>query len=121
MTQYVAASRLAELRCKTIPYSVHNIPTSLLQEDVVSMSAHATLRVHEMLDILLDILAIEYMLGIRAKMLKGLTLTSEELNLAKLLDTSRTTISDMIRYSKHQLRARLDSMLKSRVKQEIRI
>ncbi|MEM1597901.1 MAG: aromatic amino acid ammonia-lyase [Pyrobaculum sp.] len=57
--QYTAASIAARLRAYSSPYSVHNIPTSGLQEDVNSMSANAAVRLHEMLDALADLLSIQ--------------------------------------------------------------
>ncbi len=65
IAQYVAAARAAQLRHLASPQVVHNIPTSLLQEDFVSMSANAALRLLDMLDAAIDIASIELLLALR--------------------------------------------------------
>jgi len=46
--QYSAASIAAKIRAWASPHSIHNIPTSGLQEDVNSMSLNAAVRLHDM-------------------------------------------------------------------------
>jgi histidine ammonia-lyase len=57
--QVTAAALVSENRQQAFPASVDTIPTSANQEDHVSMAAHASARLHGMLDNLGHILAIE--------------------------------------------------------------
>ncbi len=47
LTQYTAASLAGRLRELASPSTIHNIPTSGLQEDVNSMSANSAIKLHE--------------------------------------------------------------------------
>ena len=59
IAHYTAAALTARLRQLASPHTVHSIPTSGLQEDLVSMSANAALRLLEGLDALKWIAAVE--------------------------------------------------------------
>ncbi|MEM3715464.1 MAG: aromatic amino acid ammonia-lyase [Thermoprotei archaeon] len=47
ITQYTAASLTSKLRELAVPSTIHNIPTSGVQEDVNSMSANSAVKLHE--------------------------------------------------------------------------
>jgi len=64
--QYSAASIAAKIRTLASPHSIHNIPTSGLQEDVNSMSLNAAVRLHDMLDLLRDLLSIHLVVSLDA-------------------------------------------------------
>ncbi len=72
LMQYLAADLVAELRSLSVPLSVKSIPTSANQEDVVSMSATAALRLLKMIENLEYILSIEILTALQgiAKRLK---------------------------------------------------
>ena len=57
--QYAAASLAAEVRALASPSSVHSIPTSGLQEDVVSMAPNAALSLLRSAALLLRLVALE--------------------------------------------------------------
>ena len=65
IAQYLAANLVAEIRAMTSPHSVHSIPTSANQEDIVSMSASASNRLLKMIDNLEYILAIEILTALQ--------------------------------------------------------
>ncbi|MCE4607291.1 MAG: aromatic amino acid ammonia-lyase [Desulfurococcales archaeon] len=56
---YSIASLASEIRADSAPRSVHNIPTSLDHEDIVSMSPNSGLRLLRMLSLLTDELYLE--------------------------------------------------------------
>jgi len=64
--QYSAASIVAKIRALASPHSIHNIPTSGLQEDVNSMSLNAAVRLHDMLDLLRHLLSIHLVVSLDA-------------------------------------------------------
>ena len=71
IAHYTAASLTAMIRQQASPHTVHNIPTSGLQEDFVSMSSHAALRLLNTLDALETIAAIEALTVARLSHLLG--------------------------------------------------
>ncbi|MET1101472.1 MAG: aromatic amino acid ammonia-lyase [Pyrodictiaceae archaeon] len=126
IAQYTAASRTALLRQIAAPYSVHNIPTSLLQEDVVSMSANASVRLLEGLNALIDVAAIELVLAARLAYLKGRSLpeqyklvydmvSRDDHAIAELIAVSRKIVEDAII---NELRAHSLSWLSPRCSKE---
>jgi histidine ammonia-lyase len=64
--QYTAASLAAKIRALASPHSIHNIPTSGLQEDVNSMSLNAAVRLHDMLNLLRHLLSIHLVVSLDA-------------------------------------------------------
>jgi len=70
LVHYLMAAQAAKLRHLATPLAVHNIPTSLLQEDYVSMSAEASLRLEEAFDTLMNVFAGEALLALRAYRLR---------------------------------------------------
>jgi len=70
ITQYLAAELTAELRQLSTPLSVHSIPTSANQEDLVSMSATGALRLLKMIDLLEGILSIEFLVALQGSILR---------------------------------------------------
>ncbi len=64
---YTIASLAAELRALASPRSVHNIPTSLGHEDIVSMAPNSGLRLIEMLKLLIDQVYLERALAVIAE------------------------------------------------------
>ncbi|MEB3756443.1 MAG: aromatic amino acid ammonia-lyase [Desulfurococcales archaeon] len=56
---YSIASLASEIRAESNPRSIHNIPTSLDHEDIVSMSPNSGLRLLRMLSLLIDELYFE--------------------------------------------------------------
>lgn len=64
--QYTAASLAAKIRALASPHSIHNIPTSGLQEDVNSMSLNAAERLHAMLNLLTHLLSIHLVVSLDA-------------------------------------------------------
>lgn len=66
MAQVTAASLVSENKCLASPRSVDSIPTSANQEDHVSMSTNAALRLGTMLNNLEYILAIEFLAAAQA-------------------------------------------------------
>ncbi len=72
IAQYLAAELTAELRQLSTPLSVHSIPTSANQEDLVSMSATGALRLLKMIDLLEGILSIEFLVALQGSILRFL-------------------------------------------------
>ena len=70
IAQYLAAELTAELRQLSAPLSVHSIPTSANQEDLVSMSATGALRLLKMIDLLEGVLAIEFLVALQGSILR---------------------------------------------------
>ncbi|MBK8913358.1 MAG: histidine ammonia-lyase [Phycisphaerales bacterium] len=66
IAQYTAAALLNECKVLSTPASVDSIPTSLGQEDHVSMGATAALKCHEILDRVEHVLGIELLLAAQA-------------------------------------------------------
>jgi histidine ammonia-lyase len=66
LPQYTAAALLNECKVLATPASVDSIPTSLGQEDHVSMGATAALKCYEILDRVETVLAIEMMCAAQA-------------------------------------------------------
>ncbi|QOJ15925.1 MAG: histidine ammonia-lyase [Planctomycetia bacterium] len=66
IAQYTAAALLNECKVLATPASVDSIPTSLGQEDHVSMGATAALKCHEVLDRVEHVLGIEMLLAAQA-------------------------------------------------------
>ncbi|RMF84236.1 MAG: histidine ammonia-lyase, partial [Planctomycetota bacterium] len=66
LPQYTAAALLNEAKVLATPASTDSIPTSLGQEDHVSMGATAALKCYEVLDRVETVLAIEMMCGAQA-------------------------------------------------------
>ena len=58
LTQYTAAALAGRLRELATPSTVHNIPTSGLQEDVNSMSANSAIKLHDVNDVLSRLIAL---------------------------------------------------------------
>ena len=77
LVQYTAAALLAECRSLSSPRSIHSIPTSADQEDVVSMSMNAALRLLDMIEIAKRILSIEFLTAMQAILIR----TNGNLNL----------------------------------------
>ena len=71
LIQYTAASLSAENRALANPRSVHSIPTSANQEDHVSMSTNAAIRLLTMLENLEYLLAIELITATQAVTLRA--------------------------------------------------
>ena len=59
ITHYTMAALASETRAESMPRSPNNIPTSLLQEDIVSMAPNAGIRLARQLWLLSEILAAE--------------------------------------------------------------
>lgn len=70
MAQYVAAALAGELRHLASPVSVHTIPTSAGQEDVVSMGATAARTLKEATERLARIVALELICAVQAAELR---------------------------------------------------
>ncbi len=70
LAQYTAAALLAECRSLSSPRSVHSIPTSADQEDVVSMSMNAALRLLDMIELAKRILSIELLTAMQAILIR---------------------------------------------------
>lgn len=66
LPQYTAAALVNECKVLSTPASIDSIPTSLGQEDHVSMGATAALKCHEVLDRVETVLAIEMMCAAQA-------------------------------------------------------
>jgi histidine ammonia-lyase len=66
VAQYTAAALVSENKVLAHPASVDSIPTSANQEDHVSMGAHASLKLHTVLDNLSYVLSIELVAGAQA-------------------------------------------------------
>ncbi|WP_069808119.1 aromatic amino acid ammonia-lyase [Vulcanisaeta thermophila] len=58
ITQYTAAALAARLREVAVPSTVNNIPTSGLQEDLNSMSANSALKLHEVNEVIRQLISI---------------------------------------------------------------
>jgi len=56
---YVAAALTARIRALATPHSIHSIPVSGLQEDVVPQAGEATLRLLELVDLLEQLVSLE--------------------------------------------------------------
>ncbi len=67
---YVATSIVAKLRALATPHSVHSLPVSGLQEDVVPHAGEATLRLIEVLELLRELVRIEERVVAKALSLK---------------------------------------------------
>jgi histidine ammonia-lyase len=76
---YSIASITSEIRADSSPRSIHNIPTSLDHEDIVSMSPNSGLRLLRMISLLIDELYLE----------KALIQTAEELERGDHPDVGR--------------------------------
>jgi histidine ammonia-lyase len=75
MIVHVLSSALASFnKALSFPHSSDSLPTSLNQEDFVSMSANSSLRLFEMLENLKGILTIELICALRAIYMKNLKL-----------------------------------------------
>ena len=66
IAQYTAASLVNRNKILCTPASIDSIPTSKGQEDHVSMSANAATKIHELVDNVHTILAIEFLTAARA-------------------------------------------------------
>lgn len=66
VAQYTAAALVSENKVLAHPASVDSIPTSANQEDHVSMGAHASRKLHVVLDNLAYVLSIELLAGAQA-------------------------------------------------------
>jgi len=66
VAQYTAAALVSENKVLAHPASVDSIPTSANQEDHVSMGAHASRKLHTVLDNLTYVLSIELLAGAQA-------------------------------------------------------
>jgi histidine ammonia-lyase len=66
VAQYTAAALVSENKVLAHPASVDSIPTSANQEDHVSMGAHASRKLHTVLDNLAYVLSIELLAGAQA-------------------------------------------------------
>ncbi len=105
IAHYTAASLAAKIRAMSVPHSVHSIPTSMLQEDFVSMSANAALRVLEMTGLLEEIAAIELLLVARLAYIRGRAVLGDYWAVAEdTVSDIRRPISEMIASAKHVLR-----------------
>lgn len=71
IAQYTSAALAAENRALASPFSVHSIPTSANQEDIVSMCTNAALRLHNMIENLTNILLIEVAAALQAILLRA--------------------------------------------------
>ncbi len=97
IAQYTAASLTAMLRHMSGPHSVHSIPTSMLQEDYVSMSANAALRTMRALGQLEELIAIELLLAARLAYLRGETILGDMWpELETIVSDIRRPLSEMI-------------------------
>jgi len=67
---YVAAALTARIRALATPHSIHSIPVSGLQEDVVPQAGEATLRLLELVDLLEQLVSLEEKVVSTAKSLK---------------------------------------------------
>ena len=86
LLQYTAASLVAEIRTLAVPSSIHNIPTSANQEDVVSMSVPSLItlkKIIEKLEILVSLLIFTSIIAVEIRKYKqeGNTVGSKELQL----------------------------------------
>lgn len=70
LAQYTAAALVAEARALASPYSIHSVPTSADQEDVVSMSMNAALRLLKLVEILKRVLSIEILTAVNAILIR---------------------------------------------------
>ena len=66
VAQYTAAALVSENKVLAHPASVDSIPTSANQEDHVSMGAHASRKLHTVIDNLAYVLSIEVLAGAQA-------------------------------------------------------
>ncbi len=76
VAEITSAALMSENKFLATPCAIDSTPTSANQEDHVSMGAHATVRLHKMLDNLAHILAIEMMVAIQAIELRRPLLSS---------------------------------------------
>jgi histidine ammonia-lyase len=67
---YVATSITARLRALATPHSVHSLPVSGLQEDVVPHAGEASLRLVEVVELLGELIGIEERVVAKALSLK---------------------------------------------------
>ncbi|MET1127873.1 MAG: aromatic amino acid ammonia-lyase [Thermoproteota archaeon] len=113
MAHYTAASRSAYIRQLAAPHSVHNIPTSELQEDYVSMSANAALRVLDVYDALLDIAAVELAVAARLALLWGVEVEGYGGVQEAVSNLGKATISEMVATARAALEAEVSNVVKS--------
>ncbi len=67
---YVATSLVARLRALATPHSIHSLPVSGLQEDVIPHAGEATLRLIEVIELLGELIGIEERVVAKAYSLK---------------------------------------------------
>ncbi|MCR8455896.1 MAG: aromatic amino acid ammonia-lyase [Candidatus Korarchaeota archaeon] len=81
MVQYTAAALAAENRALANSFSVHSIPTSANQEDIVSMCTNAALRLQDMIENLINAISIEVVVALQAIFLRAEILKNKIENL----------------------------------------
>ena len=90
MLQVTQASLVAQNRILASPASVHSIPTSGDQEDSVSQSMNSALKLKEVYENTLYVLAIELLIALQAVRLRGASILSPKLK--DILDTHLASI-----------------------------
>ena len=68
---YVAASITARLRALATPHSIHSLPVSGMQEDVVPHAGEAALRLIEVVELLEELVDVEERVAAKALSIKG--------------------------------------------------
>lgn len=79
MLQVTQASLVAQNRILASPASVHSIPTSGDQEDSVSQSMNSALKLKEVYENTLNVIAIELLIALQSIRLRGLSILSPKL------------------------------------------